>query len=102
MWYYLIKRYFIITVLPTAINTVIEAKEFLTALANNNESYHPEDDAHEVGSPFNGVFHRLFEPAECDQLNKLIEDIYNLPGNDGRHCGNMIFDPCEFLLSIGG
>ena len=29
-----------------------------------------------------------------------MEDIYNLEGNDGRHYGNMIFDPCEYLLAL--
>lgn len=36
------------TTLPTAINTIEEAKTFLTELNTNGEAYHPEDDAHDI------------------------------------------------------
>lgn len=36
------------TNLPAAITTIDEAKAFLTELHANGESYHPEDDAHDV------------------------------------------------------
>jgi len=81
------------TVLPTSINTVEEAKKFLTELHNNNETFHPEDDAHtivwETSSP---------TKEECDQINKLMSEIYAFPGNEDSQ--NMVFDPCEFLLSL--
>lgn len=73
------------TVLPENITTIAQAEEFLKALYINGESFHPEDDAHDVLW--------AVEPtsAECDQLNKLMEDIYALPGN---------FDPCEYILHL--
>lgn len=77
------------------INTVEEAKAFLTELYNNGESYHPEDDANElVGDPFT--------KEEGLKLNELMESIYNLKGNDGRHSDPMIFDPCEYLMDLDG
>lgn len=83
------------TILPESITTVEQAKKFLSDLNLNGELYHPEGDAHEVhwatATP---------TPEECDKLNSLMNDIYNLPGNDGRHCGEMIFDPCEYCLSL--
>lgn len=79
------------TTLPPAITTIEEAKTFLTDLYNNGESYHPEDSAHDI------LWH-IAAPTEdeCNRLDKCMEDIYNLPGNDGRRV-NLFFDPCEFL-----
>lgn len=82
------------TKLPDAINTIDEAKQFLTDLHNNGEAFHPEDNAHDI--IWNGMnVSNVPTPAECDQLNKLMNDIYNLPGNDGDHA-NPEFDPCGF------
>jgi len=82
------------TNLPASINTIEEAKAFLTELHKNGESYHPEDDANElIGSS------ELWTREEGEQLNKLMEDIYNLEGNNGNHA-NPVFDPCEFLLEL--
>ena len=79
------------TILPTGITTIEEAKRLLTDLLNNGESFHPEDDASDlVGDPFTA--------EEATQLNKLMEDIYNLKGNESHH--KMIFDPCGFLLEL--
>ena len=36
------------THLPTSIKTIPEARDFLTALYTNGESFHPEDDAHTI------------------------------------------------------
>lgn len=83
------------TTLPAQITTVEEAKAFLSALHANSESYHPEDDAHTV----QWTTGESISQADATQLNKLMEDIYNLPGNDGRHV-NLAFDPCEYLLSL--
>ncbi len=80
------------TVLPVSINSVEEAKAFLTELHKNNETFHPEDDAHDLSGD-------LFTSDEADQLNKLMEDIYNLPGNESVQ--TMVFDPCGFLLDLG-
>ena len=75
------------TTLPTAIASVEEAQEFLTDLHNNNEAFHPEDDAHHVDFS-------TCVPAveERQQLNKLMREIYEL--NE--------FDPCDFLMDLGG
>lgn len=81
------------TTLPTAINSIDEAKAFLSELYKNNESYHPEDNAHSmVWSTVDPTF------KERTQLNKLMDDIYNLPGNESH--SKLIFDPCEFLLKL--
>lgn len=86
------------TALPDAINSIAEAQQFLTALYNNGESFHPEDDA-------NGVIWYLPKQTkptreEANQLNKLMNDIYALPGNDGRHSEPLAFDPCGWLLKL--
>lgn len=79
------------TKLPKVINTISQAKRFLTELYKNEESYHPEDDA-------NDIVGDLFTKEEADQLNKLMNDIYNLPGNNSAQ--DMAFDPCQWLLDI--
>lgn len=86
------------TALPEAINSIAEAEAFLTALYNNGESFHPEDDA-------NGVIWYLPKQTkptreEANRLNKLMNDIYALPGNDGRHSEPLAFDPCGWLLKL--
>jgi hypothetical protein len=87
------------TILPTEIKTIDQAKAFLSALSDNGEDYHPEDNANEVD------FMNVSEDDrptvdECFQLNKLMDDIYNLPGNDGRHDNSILFCPCGYLLDI--
>jgi hypothetical protein len=80
------------TKLPSAINTVKEAKSFLWELHSNGEAFHCEDDA-------NDCLAGRVTKEQGDLLNKLMEDIYNLQGNDGRHV-DLAFDPCQFLLDI--
>lgn len=84
-----------ITKLPSKINTVAEAKIFLSALHANKEAYHPEDDAHQI------EWNICTAPthAECDLLNYLFIDIYNLEDNNGKHI-NPVFDPCQYLLEL--
>ena len=74
------------TKLPEKISTIEEAQAYLTELFNNNEHYHPDDDAHDI------IWHVSDPPTpeECDQLNKLMVDIFNL-----TH-----FDQYEFLLNL--
>lgn len=84
------------TALPDSIKTVEEAKAFLTALHSNSEAFHPEDDAHDILWDLENV--PTYE--ECEQLNKLMDDIYNLPGNDGKHDNSIAFCPCGFLLDL--
>lgn len=81
------------TVLPKRITTVEEAKSLLTDLYNNNESFHCEDDA-------NDCLEGIATKEEGDLLNKLMGDIYDLPGNDGKHDNSISFCPCEFLLNL--
>lgn len=87
------------TILPAAIDTVEEAKNFLHSLHSNGESFHPEDDAHDI------LWYSA-DPTEeeCDQLNKLMRDIYALPectmqfdADKGMY---MDFDPCGYLLDL--
>lgn len=81
------------TSLPKEITTIDEAKVFLTDLHKNGESFHPEDDATDLhGDPFT--------KEEGEQLNKLMDDIYNLKGNDGKHDNSIAFCPCGFLLDL--
>lgn len=83
------------TVLPQAIGTIEEAKAYLTELYNNREAYHPEDSASDCLGR-NGKA----TPEECTQLDKLMEDIYNLPGNDDKPHDEIAFCPCEFILNL--
>lgn len=78
------------TVLPNKIETVDQAKQLLTDLHNNGESFHPEDNPMDCLS---GI-----TDEEGEKLNQLMNEIYLLPGNE--HYQNMIFDPCEFLLNL--
>lgn len=88
------------TNLPNSITTIAEAKVFITELHTNGESYHPEADAHYVN--WLSIQDITNEPTynEATHLNTLMGEIYNLPGNDGRHCEPMVFDPCEFLNEL--
>lgn len=74
------------TTLPKRITTVYKAKKFLTNLHRNGELYHPEDDAHDI---IWNTDHKYPTDEECDTLNRLMADIYQLNG----------FDPCDFILS---
>lgn len=81
------------TKLPEAITTVEEAKAFITDLFNNGEGYHPEDDAFDViWTSSNPTI------VEKMQLNKLMADIYDLPGNEDYR--NMVFDPCGLFCDL--
>lgn len=81
------------TKLPAHIQTVEQAKELLRQLYRNNETFHPEDDC-------NTIVWDTVQPTkeECELLNKLMADIYNLPGNEDTN--NMAFDPCGFFLQL--
>jgi hypothetical protein len=87
------------TKLPDQIKTVKEAEAFLTDLLINNESYHPEDDANDIDWCTIENENDIPTKAECDQLNKLMDDIYDLPENTyGRKYVDLGFDPCGFIL----
>jgi len=74
------------TNLPQTIETIEQAKAFLTELNSNNEAYHPEESALGV----------LWDPdrrptnAELTKLDFLMDKVNQL----GSWC------PCEFLLSL--
>ena len=83
------------TNIPSQITTVEEAKVFLTDLHKNGETFHPEDDAHDI------IWEEVeVSDEEKDALNNAMIDIYNLPGNDGKHDNSIEFDPCGFLLGL--
>jgi hypothetical protein len=69
------------TILPPKIITVEQAKNFLKALFDNGEAFHPEDDANDVS------FGMEVTAQERALLNKLMDEIYALGD----------FDPCEYL-----
>jgi len=70
------------TQLPNSITSVQDAEKLLTELFENNEQFHPEDDATQEG---------IFTLEEGIMLNQLMKEIYDLPGD---------FDPCAFLLKL--
>jgi hypothetical protein len=85
------------TVLPKSITTQLQARQFLVDLFYNGEAFHPEDSAH--GVAWDIPAEQQPTSAECDQLDQLFIDIYNLDGNNGNHA-NPKFDPCEVLLDL--
>jgi len=59
------------TTLPTKIETVEEAKNFLTDLCNNGESYHPDSSAFDIVWP-NIVSPTIKEMKQLDCLMDMI------------------------------
>lgn len=80
------------TKLPQTITTVEQAKKLLSDLYNNGEAYHPEDLAGDCLSN-----HGITD-QEANQLDKLMEEIYNLKGNENSQ--TMLFDPCWYYLMM--
>jgi len=72
------------TILPPSIITVNQAKNFLKALYDNGEAFHPEDNVNDV------MFLMEVTAQERALLNKLMDDIYNLGD----------FDPCNYLMEL--
>ena len=91
------------TILPKRIHTKEQAISFLTELHKNGEHYHPEDNAHMICWNLATKERPYENPTryERDQLNQLMEDIYNLDGNKGMGV-NIAFDPCELLNNLDG
>lgn len=85
------------TALPNKISTIEEAKAFLRELVKHGEIYHCEDNAHEVEFLNVSEEHRP-TVVECGKLNKLMSDIYALPGNAGQPAAERTFDPCDFVM----
>lgn len=88
------------TKLPEAITTIEEAKAFLRELHSNGELWHPEDSAHDM-MPWHGMPEDEPRPTteQCNQLDKLMQDIYDLPGNKDKY-PDLLFDPCGYGLQI--
>ena len=76
--------------MKTNLNIVIRdnqtAKKFLDELIENNEVYHPEDNAHDI-------IWACIEPtnSEKDRLNTHMADIY-------KYCD---FCPCAYIIDTG-
>lgn len=58
----------LVTVLPNEINTIEEAKKYLTDLYNNGEAYHPDDEVADcldvdfkTGEKMDKLMDRIFE-----------------------------------------
>lgn len=83
------------TNIPLSINTIEEAKLFLSELHSNGETYHPEDKAADCLENITD--------EEATQLEILMNEIYILPENieSTKNGGyDLAFDPCEFILHL--
>lgn len=85
--------------LPTQITNVSEAKAYLKQLCDNGMAYNCEDD-----NAFDIDFLNISEDArptveECEHMNMLMAQIYNLPENGGRQT-DLGFDPCGYMLDL--
>lgn len=75
------------TILPQSIHTVDDAQQFLKSLFDNDESYHPEDDAFDI-------IWKCEQPPNHDEklkMNQLMNEIYELKDS---------FDPCDYLCEL--
>ena len=72
------------TNLNRKIETIEDAKQFLSELFNNDEAYHPEDNANDIEFKTAKV-----SAQEREALNPLMNDCF-IKG----------FDPCEYLLDL--
>ena len=75
------------TSLLNQISSAEDARVFLRALANNGESFHPDDDARNITAPNNLL---LFTPNEASKINELMAQI----------CQIEDFDACDYLQQI--
>jgi hypothetical protein len=78
------------TQLPVEINTVEEARKFLTELHNNNEAFHPDDDPMDIEYP-DLPHDQVPTQSERKLLCRIMNDIHQLPD----------FDPSEVLVDLG-
>lgn len=72
------------TNLKRQIRNKFDAMGFLEQLHLNGESFHPEDDAHDI------IFETEVSSAERDKLNILMNEVYEVED----------FDACEFILNF--
>ena len=80
------------TKLPKSIINIEGAKLFLAELISNNESFNPKTNPHEI--KWDLPPEQVPTSLECDQLRKLMSDIYWLEGVSS------IFDPAGFINDI--
>jgi len=73
------------TKLPIELNTLQDVKDYLTALYNNNEHYHPDDNAEDC-FPF--ATHE-----ETEQMNRLMDKTFEIAAS----CN---FDVYLFILHL--
>lgn len=78
------------TKLPEQIVNEEQAKDFLTALTQNGELIHPEDNAHEIEWALPIEAQPTWD--ECEQINLLMEQVCAIPD----------FDPFLFCLELCG
>ena len=64
--------------IPKEVKRIAQAKKFLTALFDNNESYHPEDSAESITG-------NMFTSKECVKLNNLMEQINYVSNTEIAH-----------------
>jgi len=76
------------TPLPSSITSVPEAQAFLKALYDNNESFHPDENALEI--IHSETDQPLFTVEEAIAINALLDQISELKD----------FNPCEYLNSL--
>jgi hypothetical protein len=81
------------TNLNRTISNQDDAENFLRELFENGESFHPEDDAHNIIRIATGE--RLFTDEESDKLNDLMSSMYEV----GFDCDDD-FDPCGYFLDL--
>lgn len=74
------------TKLPDTINTIEEAKAFLTELIKNDEHFHPDDDANDINWSLPKT--QMPTKSQCKKLNNLMFIVTHIPG----------FDPYGFIL----
>lgn len=85
--------------LPTEIKTIEAAKEYLALLHLNNLAYHCEDDATDIH--WSVELEEQPTHEEAQQMNKLMDDIYELlPPFENTQSNSNDFDPCGFLLDL--
>lgn len=75
------------TRIPEALTSMDDVRAYLKELHDNNEAYHPEDDAREIDN--------LFTREEGERLNETMNRVYEICNAHGE-------DPCEILLGLGG
>jgi hypothetical protein len=75
---------------PRIIRSDDEARAWLTALVASGASWHPEDDASEVGNLIDGAWVRTFDDDLASRLNDTMSDVWYMSD----------VEPCSFILAL--